>query len=140
MIGTYYSATPGSNNYYNYEALLPTAAFDTSAASLKSMFAFLTQPQFLAFVQSQGTPVAIDPNLKVNNTDTFNVGFERQLGKDFALTIDYIYRRDRDRYQFTSSNADKHVYSERQWTDPWLHNTITVWDQVDDLSDASHTH
>ena len=139
LIGTYYSATPGSNNYYNYEALLPTAAFDTSAASLKSMFAFLTQPQFLAFVQSQGTPVAIDPNLKVNNTDTFNVGFERQLGKDFALTIDYIYRRDRDRYQFTSSNADKHVYSERQWTDPWLHKTITVWDQVDDLSDASLT-
>ena len=139
LIGTYYSATPGSNNYYIYEAFLPTAPFDTSSDNLKNMFAFLTQPQFLAFVQTQGTPVTVDPNLKLNSTDAFNVGFERQLGTDYALSIDYIYKRDRNRYQFTSSNANKHVYQERLWTDPWLQNTITVWDQVDDLPDDELT-
>jgi hypothetical protein len=139
LIGTFYRATPGSNNYYNYETVLPTAPFDTSSDNLKAMLAYLTQPEFLAFVQTQGTPVAIDPNLKVNNTDTFNIGFEKQLGADFALAIDYIYKRDRDRYQYTSSNAANHVYTERQWTDPWLNNTITVWDQVDDLSDNALT-
>ncbi|MCX6570628.1 MAG: TonB-dependent receptor [Candidatus Aminicenantes bacterium] len=135
LIGTYYRATPGNNNYYFYETFLPTAPFDTSAENLKAMLAYLTQPEFLAFVQPQGTPVAIDPNLTVNNTDTFNVGFEKQFGANFVLSIDYIYKRDRDRYQYTSSNAANHVYSERQWTDPWLNNTITVWDQVDSLSD-----
>lgn len=139
LIGTFYRADPGNNDYYIYETYLPTAAVDTSSSGLQSMFAFLTQPQFLAFTQTQGTPVAIDPHLKVNNTDVFNVGFEKQLGADFALSVDYIYKKDRDRYQYTSSNAANHIYSARQWTDPWLHNTITVWDQVDDLSDDSLT-
>ena len=139
LLGTYFRATPGSNNYYIYGATLPTVPFDTSADNLKAMLAYLTQPEFLAFVSTQGTPVAVDPNLKVNCSDTFNVGFEKQLGMNFALSIDYIYRRDRNRYQFTSSNAANHVYSERQWTDPWLNKTITVWDQVDDLDDDDLT-
>lgn len=41
-------------------------------------------------------PGSIDPNLKMPYTDSFNVGMEHDLGHGFGLTVNGIFKRERD--------------------------------------------
>ena len=74
-------------------------------------------------------PIPVDPDLKHIRTDMYSIGYARKLGANFAISIDYTYKRDRNRFQMLS--LVEHTYEETQYTDPWLGNTITLWIQTD---------
>jgi hypothetical protein len=114
--------------------VLPDAPFDPTPENLIDQLAFLAQPDNLVSVQTYADPIPVDPNIKLNNNYTFNLGYSHQFGSQFAIDIDYIYRRDHNHYHFASDTV--HTYEEYDWTDPWFDNTITLWTQTDDLPDT----
>jgi len=126
------SSMPGNTDLFSYTLFLPTESFDITDDNITEMFAQLTQPENLSMIRTFSVPVPVDPDLRQTRADYFNIGFAKQLGNSFALSIDYVYKRDRNRRQWLS--LAPHTFEESQWTDPWLGNTITVWDQTDDLS------
>jgi hypothetical protein len=133
LTGTYYYCLPGNDDEYAYTLMLPTGSFDPTSQNIADRLALVTQPQNLASVYTYGTPVPVDPNLKLNGSDVFSLGFERQLGNNFAVEVNYIYKRGINRYQIKS--LAEHTYVPYQWTDPWLGHTITLWQQTDSNPD-----
>ena len=134
LIGTYYYCLPGNDDQYEYTMFLPTSQpFNPTDENIKARFADLTQPQNLTNVYRYGTPVPVDPNLKLNRSDVFSLGIQRQVGNNFAVELNYIYKRGTNRYQINSANV--HTYEPYQWTDPWLGHTITLYNQTDNLPD-----
>jgi hypothetical protein len=129
LTGTYYYCLPGNEDEFVYNLMLPTEAFNPTFQNIQNRLAQIAQPQNLVGVYSYGTPVPVDPNLKLNGSDVFSLGFERQLGNNFALEVNYIYKRGINRYQIKS--LTQHTYVPYQWTDPWLGHTITLWQQTD---------
>ena len=72
------------------------------------------------------------------HADVFtNIGFEKQVGKLFALSIDYIYKKDGN--LLSRSDRNQHTYQETQYTDPWLGQTVTIWEQTDSLPTDLYT-
>jgi hypothetical protein len=71
-------------------------------------------------------PGTIDSNLKMPYTDSFNVGVERDLGRGFGLTVNGIFKRERD------------LWSRRDLSKPFdtAYDTVTV---VNPLSNTSMT-
>ncbi len=136
---TYYPALPGTDNAYVYQATFPTTAFPTfnpnDANSLKQMFTLLTQPQFLYQTYQYSIPATVDPNLKQNGSNVFSVGFDRALGTKTTLSATYLYRNSVNRYDLKSSA--QHTYAEVMWTDPWLGNTVPLWQQTDKNPDTN---
>ncbi|MGD0625023.1 MAG: TonB-dependent receptor [Thermodesulfobacteriota bacterium] len=129
LLGTYTNSMPGNTNKYEYGSLLPTEAFNPTFQNIESQLALVAQPGNLLATFPMATPVPVDPNLKPDGTNVFSLGFERQLGNDFAIELNYIYRRGINRYQIKS--LTQHTYVPYQWTDPWLGHNITLWQQTD---------
>ncbi len=116
-----------------YMALFPLDALEGYRADPSSLAEYLVQPGnlFLSFPIADLIPV--EKNLHSPHTDVLNIGFERQILKDFALSVDYIYKRDAGMIQINSRTP--HTYQEVQYTDPYLGDTVTLWDQVDRTPD-----
>jgi hypothetical protein len=133
LTGTYYYCLPGNADKSVYVLELPTESFDPTAQNIEDRLALVTQPQNLVSVYSYGTPVPVDPKLKLNGTNVFSMGFARQLGNNFAVEVNYIYKKGMNRYQIKS--LAQHTYSPYEWTDPWLGDTITLWQQTDSNPD-----
>ena len=131
---TYYSSFPGNADSYRYNVTLPDAPFDPTPENLIDQLALIAQTENLTSVQTFSQPVPVDPNIKLNNNYTYNLGFSHQFGSQFALDIDYIYRRDHNHYQMSSSTV--HTYLEYEWTDIWFGNSIPLWRQIDSLPDV----
>jgi hypothetical protein len=129
LTGTYSQDLPGNTNEYVYSLLLPTTTFDPTFQNIQNQLALVTQPGNLSATYAYATPIPVDPNLKPDATNVFSLGFERQLGNDFAVELNYIYRRGYNRYQIES--LTQHTYVPYQWTDPWLGHTITLYQQTD---------
>lgn len=96
---------------------------------LAALTAAVVQPGnlFLSFPFADLIPV--EKNLHSGYTDVFNIGFEKELFKDFALSVDYIHKRDAGMLQINSRT--QHTYRQFDWTDPYIGDTVTLWDQVD---------
>ena len=84
---------------------------------------------FIIMQLDPSNPFPIDKNITSPYSDVINFGYERALGRDWAINLDYIYRQDRNFIAIL--DATDHTYEARQWTDPNLGKTITVWDQTD---------
>ncbi len=123
-------ALPGLNEINLYLTLL-FKPFDPTPAGIESLTASLFQPQNLLFTipASQRLPVA--SGIHSPYTDVFGAGFEKAIFKNFALSIDYVYRRDHDPIRIATRT--QHSYSEVQYTDPYLQKTVTLWQQTDRL-------
>jgi len=89
----------------------------------------LFQPQNFLFSVGGDDLVPVESGLNSAYTDVFNIGFEKQLFEHFAFSVDYIYKRDRDFVRINTNTP--HEYAPIEWTDPWLGNTITLYDQLD---------
>jgi hypothetical protein len=69
-------------------------------------------------------------DLKMPRTDAFNVGVEIAVGRDYALTADYIYKSDSD--FLIQSDANSHTYSPVEYTNPTIGTTQTLYVRTDD--------
>jgi len=134
---TYYYCFPGNSDSFYYAADLPAGTFDPTPENIAERLALIAQPGNLYQTVTSSKPYPVDPDIKLNNNHTFSFGISRRLGPIFALDIDYIYRRDHNRYHLRSSAV--HTFEEYEWTDPWLGNTITLWNQIDRLPDSDLT-
>lgn len=134
---TYYYSFPGNADRYSYTVTLPPEVFNPTFENIKARLALIARPENLQSVSTYSKPIPVDPNIKLNNSYTYNIGFSRQLGSEFAIDFDFIYRVDHNRYHIESTT--QHTFSEYQWTDPWLGKTITLWNQVDRLPDTDLT-
>ena len=95
----------------------------------------IVQPENYAYTIGMGEdPWEIEEGTKLPRTDVFNLGFEKQLWRDFVLSIDYIHKRDGD--ILMRDTRTQHTYQQEEWTDPWFGNTLTVWKQTDTLPDV----
>jgi len=119
----------GPPSYDYYMIFVSSEELEAFREDLQNLVATLVQPAnlFWSFPVSELIPV--EKNLHSSYTDVFNIGFEKELFKGFALSVDYIYKRDRGMIQINTKT--KHDYQTYEWTDPYLKKTITVWDQVD---------
>jgi hypothetical protein len=137
LVSNFAGEIPGTQAMYIYDITLPDAAFDPTAQNIKDRLSLICQPANLVGVVQPPEPIAVDPNLKCMRSDVYNIGFAQQLTADLALSVDYIYKRDGNRYMIKTSG--QHTYTAREWTDPWLGRTITVWDQTDSNPDTDPT-
>ncbi len=89
------------------------------------------QPQFLTRIVGAADLAEVEDGTKLPHTDVFNIGFEKQIGELFAVSVEYIHKRDRN--ILARADRNQHTYQEEQYTDPWLGNTVAVWRQTDPL-------
>jgi hypothetical protein len=90
----------------------------------------LVQPENITFV-SDLELLPIDPDLSGPYTDVFNVGYEMMLTDDFAISFDYINKRDRDFIILHDRN--EHTYEPFQFTSQIGNFTKTLYARTDDL-------
>lgn len=122
---------PGMQNI-DYYALFVDKAFEPTPENIANLPSLVNRPENYLYSLTAADPI---PVKKLNGpyTDVFNIGFEKVLFRNFALSIDYIHKRDRD--FFLRDTHTKHTWEEVQWTDPWLGKTHTLWSQGDTLPD-----
>lgn len=110
--------------YYTTERFVPTEE------NFSKLDGLVNRPENFSW-EYGATPIPVETN-QDSYTDVFNVGFEKLLLDNFALSIDYIHKWDRG-FSWVQDHT-VHTYQEIQWTDPFLHNTVPVWNQVDRLA------
>lgn len=119
-------------SYRLYRALIP-GKFEPTPENIANLPNILFKPEnIFREMIGQQPMITNDPEAKSTAySDVFNLGFEKQLGKDFVLSIDYTYRRDRNFIMV--NDRTQHTYEQVKWTDEWLGHTITIWNQTDRL-------
>ena len=75
-------------------------------------------------------PRKIPSDIKMPRTDAFNVGVEIAVGRDYALTADYIYKRDKD--FLIQSDKNSHTYDPVEYTNSTIGTTQTLYIKTDD--------
>jgi outer membrane receptor protein involved in Fe transport len=140
---TFYYAMPGRDDLDIYEYRTTREFYDNfdgdDPDQVDAILEQIVQPENFLYTSSYSIPAVVDPNLKQSNTWQFSAGFQKQFFKDFAFSIDYLYKRDRNAYSMDHENFDQHTFESYEWTDPWLGNTITLWQQVDRIPDTGLT-
>lgn len=87
-------------------------------------------PENLEFTYSgPGPAYAIDPDLRQQKTDVFNVGMQVQLSNDWVIGVDYIHKRDDD--MMITTDLAQHTYEPFEFTDS-LGSTQTLYMRTDD--------
>jgi len=69
----------------------------------------------------------IDPNIKHPSMDQLVAGVERVLGKDFSLSLSFIYRKWHDFIEPVNLTS---VYEKISFTDPETGKTYTIYNQT----------
>lgn len=122
------------SDFFNYYLLIlapgQLAAYRDDPARLA---ADIIRPQNLYLSIPVTEPIPVEKNMHSAYTDVINVGFQKEIFKNFALSVDYIYKRDAGMLQINSRTP--HSYQEVTYTDPYLGRTITLWDQTDRTPD-----
>ncbi len=126
-------ALPGLGEIKLYSAFL-TSPFVPTPENIASLPSQILRPENLYFVLPAAQTLPVDPNLSGPYSDVFNATFEKELFRDFALSLEYVHKEDRNFIRMLTSTP--HTYNEVQWTDPFLGNTISVWDQTDRTPDS----
>lgn len=93
-----------------------------------NLFNEIVQPGNLSgtYYGGQGYPVIGHP--KNPHSDEFNVGLERQLGSNFAVSASYILKRDTD--WLVLRDIAPHQWVPFQWTDPYFGKTLTLYNDA----------
>lgn len=121
------SAYPATAFWETYRLMVP-ASFEITEGGLPALADLVLRPENL-WIKMGETLLPIEEGTTAPYTDVFNIGFEKQIFKEFALSIDYIYKRDRG--FLAQLDRTKHSYEQVEWTDPWIGNTVAVWGQTD---------
>ena len=75
---------------------------------------------FIRNVTSSGNPLrSVEENLKIPESYQFNVGFEREIGKDFVFEANYTWNRTAHLWRDSNPNAPKLPAGYDDWTE-WL--------------------
>ncbi len=133
---TYGPIAQGGNAFEaadDYFTLLPAVDYDTldglSPEQADALVASIINAD--SFVNRWvSEPRDIPNSLRMPRTDAFNVGLEVAVGRDYALTADYIYKRDKDFLIQTDINS--HTYDPVEYTNPVIGTTQTVYVRTDD--------
>jgi len=133
MTGGFGLMLPGRTDVLYYREYFENVAFDPTNDNIIARFNELQKPENLYSKYTYATPIPIDPNLKQPYTTEYTAGFEKQLFRDFAFEITYLYRKLHNFVQVGTHT--EHVYESFDWTDPFLGRTVTLWQQVDSLPD-----
>ena len=132
VTGGFTYALPGLGDVSAWAAFLP-GPFVPTAENIANLSSYILSWNWMIFSGAGKTLTPVDKNIHTPYTDVLNLGYERLLFKDWALSLDYIYKRDRD--LIVIDTKTQHTYKEVQFTDPYLGTSITLWDQVDRLPD-----
>lgn len=103
--------------------------FNPTPENIASLTATVLQPKNLLSKLAAGKVIPVDPSIHSPYTDVFSFGFEKQIFRDFVLSFDYIYKRDHD--PVVIQDRSQHVYNQVEYTDPYLGNVLTLWNQTD---------
>ncbi len=134
---TYGPIAQGGNAYESADdffTLLPAVDYDNlanlSQAELADLVgSIINEDTFVNRWVSE--PRDIPNDLRMPRTDAFNVGVEIAVGRDFALTADYIYKRDTD--FLIQSDSNSHTYEPVEYTNDFVGSTQTLFVRTDDL-------
>ncbi len=85
----------------------------------------------LSYAYGENVPYALDPDLKQQHTDVFNIGLEVEVARDWIVGGDYIHKRDSD--MMIPVDRAPHTYVPFEYTDP-LGGTQTLYQQTDNLA------
>ncbi|MDI1242852.1 MAG: TonB-dependent receptor, partial [bacterium] len=79
---------------------------NTTCSSIVSAFACNQNTGFVTNVTSSGNPLrSVDDDLKIPESYQFNVGFEREIGKDFVFEANYTWNRTVHLWRDSNPNA-----------------------------------
>lgn len=124
----------GDSKAFDYYMLfLSPEELPAYRTDINALAAAVIQPGNLFLSFPMADLMEVEKNLHSGYTDVFNIGFNKEIFKNFALSVDYIYKRDAGMIQINSRT--QHTYRQFEWTDPYLGNTVTLWDQVDRTPD-----
>jgi hypothetical protein len=131
-VGRYFDKVPtyGPGTYagtgtepISYYGLTTSQTLDpTNWQALRDL---VVQPGNLTSVfNSQSLPV--ENGTKGPHTDIINAGFDQELGHNWALSANYIYRKTTD-YIVLTQYADPNTYAPITYTSPVTHQTFTFY-------------
>lgn len=72
-------------------------------------------------------PGRIDPNLKVPYTNMISAGVDREIGSNFALSVNVIYKNERDIIETTDTNIPFSAYNPVQVVNPLDNSPLTIY-------------
>lgn len=124
-------AIPQPSSYEIFNLVYP-GAFKATPENIANLPNLVIRPENSQRIVVGGEPyVKTKPEVDSSGySDVFNIGFEKQLFNDFVLSIDYIYKQDRN--MIVIGDKTQHTYEQiTGWADPWLGNTPTLWNQTD---------
>ena len=121
-------ALPGVGNIGVYATFL-FSPFEPTSENIAGLASSLFQARNLMFTIAGRTRLPVASDIHSPYTDVLSIGFEKSLFDKFALSVDYIYKRDRDLIRI--EDRATHTYQQVEYTDPYLHKTVTLWQQTD---------
>jgi outer membrane receptor protein involved in Fe transport len=119
-------------SYGRYYGRLPVSLFANLAPgnTTSSTYRFNAATGQYDILQSTTDPkinLAIDPNLRNQNTDQVYIGLERELIADFGVNASFVYKKDHD----VIRGADpRSTYAPRTVVDPFNGQNITVFNRA----------
>ena len=108
-----------------YFAFLPGPIDPTDTDTLRDL---VVRPENVLLV-FDGTAVPIDPGADSYHTDALTLGLERQLGANWAASLDWISKRDRD--FLIQDDGTPHTYQAFEYTNPAVGTTQTLYRRTD---------
>ena len=125
--GRFYERVDGTTINFARQAASGTVTYTWNDLNHDKIF----EPGELGALVSDTRPVVpgtIDPNLKMPYTDSFNVGVERDLGRGFGLTVNGIFKRERDLWsQYDLSKPFDTAYTPVPVVNPLNGQTMTIY-------------
>jgi hypothetical protein len=136
-------------HYGRYFDKMRTDAFVTSIPGLESIAYYMgvmpgpltsmTADQVAALKQVKLFEIdlskrySVASGLRAPHTDVLSLGLEKRLFADFALSIDYIYKTDRDMLYI--GDKTNHTFEAVEWTDNYVNfgKTHTLYQLTDSL-------
>jgi hypothetical protein len=109
------------NSYATVDELRALVA--ATCATITTTLPCNSNTGFVTNVSSQGNPLrSVEPNLKIPESYQFNVGFEREIGKDFVFEANYTWNKTVHLWRDFNNNAPILPAGFDDWTDYLLGN------------------
>jgi hypothetical protein len=125
-LGRFYTGPTGQELYF----ATPTAAgyreYDWTDKNHDGLY----EPGEEGILRSDTTgtlPGRIDPNLKMPYTNMITAGAHRELAKDLALSVNFIYKNEHNIIETTDANIPFSAYNPIQVTNPITSAPLTIY-------------
>lgn len=116
------------NSYATIDELRTLVA--ATCATITTTLPCNTNTGFITNVSSEGNPLrSVEDNLKIPESYQYNVGFEREIGKDFVFEANYTWNKTSHLWRDYNNNAPLLPTGFDDWTDFLLSNPFTLVNQ-----------